>query len=170
MVQCKRGRSRFKHDLPLNGQVNVNKTSPTPYRELNTVLQNLVDGVQEILSNNFIGAYLQGSFAVGDFDVHSDVDFIVVTKTELSDSQVGALQIMHERVYNFASPWAQHLEGSYFPKEILRHPSRRGEKLWYLDNGSCSLIRADHCNTLVVRWVVREKGSNLSGTSTGYIG
>jgi Domain of unknown function (DUF4111) len=141
----------------------MNKISPTSYPELNAVLQDLVGSVQEILNSNFIGAYLQGSFAVGDFDIHSDVDFIIVTKTEPTDDQVHALQVMHERVYNFASPWAQHLEGSYFPEEVLRHPSRRGEKLWYLDNGSCLLIKADHCNTIVVRWVVREKGVTLAG-------
>ncbi len=39
----------------------------------------------------------------------------------------------------------------------------RGQKLWYLDNGSRSLIESDHCNTLVVRWVLREKGIALAG-------
>ncbi len=141
----------------------MDKTFPTPYSELNNVLQDLVNSVQEILDNNFIGAYLQGSFAVGDFDIHSDVDFIIVTETEPSDNQIHALQIMHERIYNLGTRWAQHLEGSYFPKEILRHHSQRGEKLWYLDNGSRSLIKADHCNTIVVRWVVRENGVILAG-------
>lgn len=138
---------------------------PTPYTELNHVLHRLVEGIQEILGKNFIGAYLQGSFAVGDFDVHSDVDFIVVTETEPSDDQIPALQVMHERIYNLDSSWAQHLEGSYFPREILRHHSHRSEKLWYLDNGSRSLIKSDHCNTIVVRWAVREMGITLAGPS-----
>jgi predicted nucleotidyltransferase len=141
----------------------MNKTFPTPYPELNNVLRDLVNSAQEILSNNFVGAYLQGSFAVGDFDLHSDVDFIIVMEAEPSDDQIHTLQIMHERVYNLDTRWAQHLEGSYFPKEVLRHPSQRGEKLWYLDNGSHSLIKADHCNTIVVRWVVRENGITLAG-------
>ncbi|HUH96714.1 MAG TPA: aminoglycoside adenylyltransferase domain-containing protein [Anaerolineales bacterium] len=141
----------------------MNVLLPTPYPELNAVLQELAAGAQGILGDNFTGAYLQGSFAVGDFDVHSDVDFIIVTKTEPSQDHVPALQIMHGRLYALASSWAQHLEGSYFPEEILRSPARRGEKLWYLDNGSRSLIKADHCNTVVVRWVVREKGVTLGG-------
>jgi predicted nucleotidyltransferase len=136
---------------------------PTPYPELNNVLQNLVESVQEILSNDFVGAYLQGSFAIGDFDIHSDVDFIMVTQTKPSDNQIQALQVMHERIYNLDSRWAQHLEGSYFPKNVLRHSSQRVEKLWYLDNGSRSLIKADHCNTIVVRWVLRENGITLRG-------
>ncbi len=141
-------------------------TVPTPYLGLNEVLQDLVNSMREILQADFVGAYLQGSFAVGDFDEHSDVDFIVVVDEALSDERVDALQAMHERIYGLASPWAQHLEGSYFPKDVLRDFSRCGEKLWYLDHGARSLIRSDHCNTLVVRWVVREKGVVLAGPPT----
>jgi predicted nucleotidyltransferase len=137
--------------------------TPTPYTDLNWLLRELVDSVQAVLQKNFAGAYLQGSFAVGDFDRHSDVDFIVMTEQELSDEQVKALQRVHERIYHLDSPWAQHLEGSYFPRSILCDPSRRGEPLWYLDHGASSLIRSDHCNTLIVRWVIREKGVVLAG-------
>ena len=137
--------------------------APTPYADLNRVLRELVGSVQGVLHKNFVGAYLQGSFAVGDFDRHSDVDFIVVTEEALSDGQVAALQQMHERIYHLDSPWAQHLEGSYFPRSILRDPARRGEPLWYLDHGASRLIQSDHCNTLVVRWVIRERGVVLAG-------
>ncbi len=44
---------------------------PTPYPELNAVLQELVQSVQAVLRDNFVAACLQGSFAVGDFDRHS---------------------------------------------------------------------------------------------------
>jgi aminoglycoside adenylyltransferase-like protein len=73
------------------------------------------------------------------------------------------LQAMHERLYHLGSAWAQHLEGSYFPKDILRDYSQCGKALWYLDHGSRSLVRSDHCNTVVVRWVVREHGVALAG-------
>jgi predicted nucleotidyltransferase len=66
----------------------MRKPFPTPYPELNSVLRNFVDSVQAVLSNNFVGAYLQGSFAVGDFDLHSDVDFIMVIEEELSHEEV----------------------------------------------------------------------------------
>jgi hypothetical protein len=48
--------------------------TPTPYPDLNAVLQELVSTVQRALGSNFAAACLQGSFAVGDFDQHSDVD------------------------------------------------------------------------------------------------
>lgn len=141
----------------------MNPTHPTPYLELNHVLDQLVLGMKGILDGHFIGAYLQGSFAVGDFDRHSDVDFIVAIQEELNPTMVEALQTMHDKVYQLESPWAQHLEGSYFPKAILRDGTKRGINLWYLDNGARSLVQSDHCNTLLVRWVVREKGVTLAG-------
>jgi hypothetical protein len=136
---------------------------PTAYPELNAVLDELVASAKVVLGRAFVGAYLQGSFAVGDFDRYSDVDFVIVVADELSDAQVDALQALHQRIYGLPSEWAQHLEGSYFPAAILRNRSQSGEPLWYLDHGSQSLIRSDHCNTLVVRWVVRERGVILAG-------
>jgi hypothetical protein len=140
-------------------------TDATPYPELDAVLDELVAGIRVALGDTFVGAYLQGSFALGDFDRHSDVDFVVAVRDELSDPQVDALQAVHERIYGLDSEWAQHLEGSYFPLAVLRDYRQHATPLWYLDHGSRSLIRSDHCNTLVVRWIVRERGIMLAGPS-----
>jgi hypothetical protein len=121
--------------------------------------------VQRALNNEFVGAYLQGSFAVGDFDQHSDVDFIIAIRSELANHHVTALQAMHERLFDLGPEWAKHLEGSYFPAATLRDYRQRGTPLWYLDHGSRSLIHSDHCNTLVVRSVLREHGLTLAGPS-----
>jgi hypothetical protein len=43
----------------------MNTKRPTPDPELNAVLQELVTGIRAVLGDNFIAAYLQGSFAVG---------------------------------------------------------------------------------------------------------
>jgi Nucleotidyltransferase domain len=94
-------------------------STPTPYPELNSVLSVLLASLQQVLADTLVGAYLQGSFAVGGFDEHSDVDFIVVVGEVLSAAQVRALQAMHERVYCLESAWEQHLGGSYFPKDVL---------------------------------------------------
>ena len=95
--------------------------------------------------------------------MHSDVDFVVVLERESSEQEVASLQELHERIYNMNSRWAKHLEGSYFPQEILGQPPGPGDTLWYLDNGSSHLIRSDHCNTLLVRYIVREQGVTLTG-------
>jgi hypothetical protein len=137
--------------------------TPTPYAELNGVLHDLVVGVRVALGDTFVGAYLQGSFAVGDFDEHSDADFVVATRSEPAAAQVAALQDLHARIHDRPAAWAQHLEGSYFPLGILRDRPAPGVLLWYLDHGSRSLVRSGHCNTLVVRAVLRERGIVLAG-------
>jgi predicted nucleotidyltransferase len=135
----------------------------TPYVDLDTLLVDLVHRVRIALRDTFVGAYLQGSFATGDFDRDSDVDFIIVTRDELTGDQVAVLQAMHERIFDLPSSWAKHLEGSYIAAEVLRDFRRRGTPLWYLDHGSRTLVRSEHCNTLVVRSVLREGGVVLAG-------
>ncbi len=136
---------------------------PTPVPDLNRLLRALTEGVQEALGDSFVAAVLQGSFAVGDFDEHSDADFIVAVRDRLTDAQVGALQILHGRLRDLPNPWAAHLEGSYFPVEVLRTCGRRTEPLWYLDHGSRVMVPGTHCNTAVVRQVVRQHGIRLAG-------
>lgn len=141
----------------------MDASHPTPDAELNVVLRELVRGARAVLGENFVGAYLQGSFAAGDWDAHSDVDFLIATERDVSDSELPALQAMHARIYRLDSPWAQHLDGSYFPREVLRRGGAPQRPLLYLDNGSQALIRSVHDDTLVVRWVAREYGITLAG-------
>ena len=136
---------------------------PTPIPELNRLLCELTDGIQAALGESFVAAVLQGSFAVGDFDEHSDADFIVAARDRLTDAQVGALQTLHGRIRDLPNPWAAHLEGSYFPVEVLRTCARRLEPLWYLDHGHRVMVPGTHCNTAVVRQVVRQHGIWLAG-------
>ena len=58
--------------------MNANANLPTSDPALNSVLHELVASVQTVLGDNFIAAYLQGSFAVGDWDNDSEVDFLIV--------------------------------------------------------------------------------------------
>jgi predicted nucleotidyltransferase len=138
--------------------------SPTPYPALNAVLKQFVAQVETTLGENLVAAYLLGSFATGDFDEYSDVDFLVVTEHEVSGAEVTALQEMHARVHEIESEWARHLEGSYFPRAILNDPAAVGvKKLWYLDNGSKTLVLSLHDNRWVDRWVASHCGITLYG-------
>jgi hypothetical protein len=161
---------------------------PTPYGELNHVLAYLLDGARAALGENFVGAYLQGSFAVGDATPWSDCDFIVVTIRDLSPGELDALQALHKRIHGLDAPyWRNGLEGSYAPAAVLRRWSEsprdppdepraddwadpglsgappRVYPFWYLDHGADTLVRSEHDNTRVVRWCLREKGVVLAG-------
>ena len=135
----------------------------TPFADLNAVLGDFVESTQQILGDDFVGAYLQGSFALESADEESDVDFIVATAREVSDAQRNALQAMHQRLYALATPWAQHLEGSYVPRDVLRRVDPTRRPLLYLDNGATELELDNHCNTAVARWLLREHGVVLGG-------
>src|SRR5437588_3073535 len=150
-------------DKGLVGEHDRSVASPTPYPDLNAVLARFVGALQSTLADCLVGAYLQGSFAVGDFDEHSDCDFIVVTRAELDNEDVAGLQRIHGATFDLPAEWAKHLEGSYFPAATLRCVDTVGTPLWYLDHGSRSLVRSNHCNTLLVRAVLREHGVTLAG-------
>lgn len=142
----------------------MNTSLPTPFPELNAVLAELTRSIENVLGADCLAVWLQGSFAVGDADEHSDVDFLVVVRNELTDAQIEALQAMHQRIYDLDSEWAKHLEGSYIPQHLLNQADAVNvQKFWYIDNGSRILEQSVHCNTWVVRWSVREHGIALSG-------
>ncbi len=136
---------------------------PTADSDLNDVLNQFVTSVQALLGKNFVSAFLHGSFAIGGWDADSDVDFSIVTEHHVSEENIIALQSLHARIYNLESDWAKHLEGSYFPKKILKNGDPTKKELLYLDNAHHKLILSDHDNTLVVRWVLREYGITLAG-------
>jgi hypothetical protein len=141
----------------------MSNSHPTVYARLNAVLDELVTAAKAILGDNFCGAYLQGSFAVGDADEYSDVDFVIVTHGEVSDDQAAQLRPLHARFPTLEVAWAQHLEGSYIPKAALRRPDPSRAPYLYVDNGSPELEWSNHDNTGVVRWVLREHGIVLDG-------
>ena len=135
----------------------------TGFPDLDQLLEEFTAAVRETLGDDLVGLYLQGSFALGDGDAFSDVDWIAVMKGELTPSQVAELQALHAQFYARDTEWAQHLEGSYFPRERLRRVEPSPAELWFLDNGSSHLELDTHCNTAVVRWIVREHGITLAG-------
>ena len=138
---------------------------PTTVAEVNDLLRTLADGVQEALGEDFVAAVLQGSFAVGDWDEHSDVDFIVAARARPTDTQTNVLRALHGRLRDLPTPWAAHLEGSYFPAAVLRTCARRDEPLVYFDRGHRTPVLDTHCNTAVVRQVVRQHGIRLAGAA-----
>ena len=145
----------------------------TSFPELDFVLRDHVDRVRRAFGDLILAAYLQGSLAIGDFDLTSDVDFIIVTRRDLSTEEAATAQEIHTDTYRQNNRWVKRLEYSFFPIDLLRSPSSpfsalgqsdsASRKMWYFDNGSEQIERSDHDNSLVVRWTLREKGVLLFG-------
>ncbi|HVE92821.1 MAG TPA: aminoglycoside adenylyltransferase domain-containing protein [Actinomycetota bacterium] len=137
--------------------------APTPFPELNAVLAGLVGAAQSILGNNFYGAYLTGSFAVGDADMQSDCDFLVVTSGPLTGEHESALRVLHDDIPTRPGHWTKHLEGSYPPKQDLQTLEALEREWLYIDHGWREMQWSTHCNREVTRWSLRERGVTLAG-------
>lgn len=161
--------------------------APTPYAGVNAALAELVERVAARLGDNLVGAYLQGSFALGDFTPNSDVDVLLVIKRDVAERDIEPFQVLHRALFEtLPAPWGQRIELSYAPIELLRRwsstprdppqapraadwrdPSTgappKAYPFWYLNNGANELVRSEHDNSRVVRWVTREKGVVLVG-------
>jgi hypothetical protein len=135
----------------------------TQFPELNELLGQLVPQARSILGDNFVGAYLQGSFALGDADLYSDCDFLVVVEGRLAPLQERRIRELHAAVPARPEHWAQHLEGSYAPRDELRSLSGLGREWLFVDHGHREMEWSAHCNTEVVRWILREHGVTLAG-------
>ncbi|MBE0696115.1 MAG: nucleotidyltransferase domain-containing protein, partial [Anaerolineaceae bacterium] len=92
----------------------------TSYPEVNLVLEELLPNVQAILGADLIGMYLDGSLATGDFDEDSDIDFVAITRGEISAEVFAALAAMHERIMGLDARLAVELEGSYIAQGTAR--------------------------------------------------
>ena len=124
----------------------------TPYPEINKILDLLLSNASAVLGNQLVGMYLYGSLSSGDFNLEtSDIDFLVVTTSSLSDKTIAELESMHHRLWKSGLKWAAKLEGSYIPKrDIRRHDPRSGpcptvnEGQFYLDQRGSDWIIQRH--------------------------
>jgi hypothetical protein len=141
------------------------RTYPTPHPDVNSLINVLNANVQAILLNQFVGMYLHGSLAIGDFDVErSDIDFLVVTENHLPNQLVSELQTMFTRVPSACDlKWKTNFEGSFIPRSALRR--------FDPDNSAHPVIRVDgsfgidqHGSEWVIqRYIIREHGIVVSG-------
>jgi len=135
-----------------------------PYPELSEVLDIFVAEIKTELAENLVGIYLVGSLASGDFDLDSDVDFLVVTGTELTETNLKHLQATQIKIHDMDCYPAKHLEGSYISINALNDWNTVGKKeLNYFDNGSTIFEQSIHDNNWHVRWILRERGITLLG-------
>ena len=127
------------------------------------MLGQLLSGAQTILGDHFVGLYLYGSLAGGDFDPkRSDIDFVVVTNEALPDGIISALEEMHMRLAVSGSKWAAKLEGTYIPRHALRRYDPNADPCPCLNEGKFYLAR--HGSDWVIqRHILREGGVVVAG-------
>lgn len=142
----------------------ANALNPTAYASVNAILRLLLTKVQTILGQNFVGLYLHGSLAMGDFNLkRSDIDFLVVTNQEISDETLEALKMAHDVIRTSHSDWSDKLEGPYVPQAALRRfdPSQAIHP-WLNRNGRLQREKFDS-DWLIQLYILREYGICVAG-------
>ncbi|MCB8977995.1 MAG: DUF4111 domain-containing protein [Ardenticatenaceae bacterium] len=136
----------------------------TPFADINEVLAYFRDQLQTLLGDQFLGMVLVGSLALGDFDpARSDIDFIVVTKTELDEAVVHRLKALHEQFAASASPWAERLEVVYVPQVALG-PQPPSTALYpQMERGMSLAMMALEPGWVFQCWSLRERGIAVAG-------
>jgi len=137
---------------------------PTPYPDVNMVVDELLARVREVLGDEFVGLYLHGSLAHGGFGEESDIDFCVVTAGELPEAMHAQLAAIHARLVSRGLPWAEKLEGTYVSTQWLRRADpARAPYLCYDHATGIYLTRES--NVVLALHVLREQGVVVAGPS-----
>jgi len=127
------------------------------------VLQALSGQVQSILGERFVGLYLYGSLASGDFvPARSDIDFLVVTAGELPAGIISALENIHASLWATGAKWALKLEGSYITQAALRRYNPEDGPFPCVNEGMFYLARHES-DWVLQRAILRESGVAVAG-------
>jgi hypothetical protein len=137
---------------------------PTQYPDVNSVLHDFLTGAQAILDAHFVGMYLYGSLALGDFNPEaSDIDFIVVTGAELSDALFEALRLLHVRFDASGSPWAAKIEAAYIPRDVLHRDTPSTARYPQVEKGTTLVRDPLESGWSFQRLTLREHGVVVAG-------
>jgi predicted nucleotidyltransferase len=135
----------------------------TPYPNVNATLQELLSGAQAILGSHFVGMYLYGSLAGGDFNPESsDIDFVVVTDGELPEETVNALAALHTHLASSGLKWAAKLEGAYIPRRTFRRQQPDAAPCPQINEGRFYVGVLGH-DWVIQRDVLYRQGVTLAG-------
>lgn len=139
-------------------------SSPTPYTEVNAILSDFAARTQAILAEQFLGLYLVGSLALGDFNPQtSDIDWIVITQGEISSVLFEALRVLHVEFDQSGSSWANKVEAVYIPKIALNHPAATSAVYPQVERGTKLFLAPLETGWVFQRHTLREHGVVVAG-------
>ncbi|HLZ68505.1 MAG TPA: aminoglycoside adenylyltransferase domain-containing protein [Dehalococcoidia bacterium] len=144
---------------------------PTPFADVNALLGLLLDETRATLRHEFVGMYLHGSLATGDFDPQSsDIDALIVTASEPDAATIAALAAMHRRIAAGGLTWAARLECSYIPRAALRRYDQTKARHPQIGADKPFAVRQHEHDWVIERHILRERGIVLDGpTAAGLI-
>jgi predicted nucleotidyltransferase len=109
----------------------------TSYPAINTLLTEWVEGLKQLLGEKIVGLYLSGSLAYGDFvPDRSDIDLQAVVGSRLTENELRSVERLHKEVERRCPQWANRIECSYVPLELVRElsPPAKSRPWWGFGN------------------------------------
>lgn len=103
--------------------------------KVDSVMRRFSDELTGILRDNLLSVVLFGSAVMGDFRPgKGDLDFMAVTKEELTEDDCERLFSLHDRMRNDGGLAGQ-LEGTYYPMVVARDPNNASGGGCYVGTG-----------------------------------
>ena len=142
----------------------------TPYADLDELLAELLGHWQRILGPNLVGAYVQGSFALGSGDRQSDCDWLVATRGSLSEPQIAQLRKVHDEIPPAKGTGATTSRGPMrrsmsSPRSTISDGSgcsmTTAIALWSGTTTATALLPAGSCASTASRWLAPHRGRSF---------
>lgn len=138
--------------------------TPTSYDDINKLLDVLLTQIQSVLHGKFLGLYLYGSLASGDFDHDiSDIDLLAVIDKDINDQELSALKEMHAAIASQYPKWKHRIEVAYLSVTGLREFKNKRSKIAVISPGEPLHIKDAGMDWLVNWYAVQEHGITLFG-------
>lgn len=94
---------------------------PTPYTDVNAVIDRLLTALRDILGGKLVGVYLFGSLTTGAFEAAiSDIDLVAALTDDLDDAEFARLEQLHATIVRDNPSWRERIEIAYIPVAKLR--------------------------------------------------
>ena len=136
----------------------------TGHKDVDDVLYWFLARVRELLRADFVGMYLYGSLALGDFDpAHSDIDFIVVTEAELTPAMIAVVGDMHVQFDQSGSVWHGRIEAAYAAREALCTFPATEQAYPQVEKGRALFVEPLEIGWIFQCFTLRKRGVVLAG-------
>jgi predicted nucleotidyltransferase len=139
---------------------------PTPYADVNRLLDRLLADIRGILQERLVGLYLYGSLTTGDFvPDSSDIDLLAITSSQMTVAEFEALRAMHQDVARDNPGWEDRIEVAYLSAKPLSMFRSESGPIAIISPGEPFHMRdAEVLREWLQNWyVVREYGVALFG-------
>lgn len=137
---------------------------PTPYPQVNALLDDLRFQIAAVLTDRFAGLYLYGSVVSGDyFENVSDIDLLAATSADIDDHDLAALVDMHARIVRDRPAWDDRIEIAYLSTMALQTFKSRTSRMGIISPGEPLHVTEAGHDWLMNWYLVREQGQTIFG-------